>query len=190
LGPEYWCSGRSTSREQWCRFGAVVDRFTGTAVLTTGRAAEIGTLGYVARASGLTHDARIAHPSADCYTGLSIPVRHRGDVLARFQVRVEDLDASMNLLRRLLGQVSPDGGHAHPDARAGRRDGVGIVEGWRGAIVRRVELRVAGVLTRVNVVDPSFLNWPAVPVAVADTIVPDFPLTNKSCNLSYAGKDL
>jgi Ni,Fe-hydrogenase III large subunit len=140
----------------------VVDRFTGTAVLTADQAAEIGTLGYVARASGLAHDARIAHPFADSYTRLSIPVRHSGDVLARFQVRVEEIDASVNLLRRLVGQVSPDGGHARPDARAGRPHGVGIVEGWRGTIVHRVELSDAGVLTRVKVVDPSFLNRPSV----------------------------
>ena len=68
--------------------------------------------------------------------------------------------------------------------------GVGIVEGWRGTIVHRVELDAAGLLTRVRVVDPSFFNWPALPVALADTIVPDFPLANKSFNLSYAGNDL
>jgi Ni,Fe-hydrogenase III large subunit len=67
---------------------------------------------------------------------------------------------------------------------------VGIVEGWRGTLVHRVELAADGTLTRVKIVDPSFLNWPALPVALADTIVPDFPLTNKSFNLSYAGNDL
>jgi Ni,Fe-hydrogenase III large subunit len=67
---------------------------------------------------------------------------------------------------------------------------VGVVEGWRGTIVHRVELGPAGTLSRVKVVDPSFFNWPALPVALADTIVPDFPLANKSFNLSYAGNDL
>lgn len=57
-------------------------------------------------------------------------------------------------------------------------------------IVHRVELAAAGELTRVKVVDPSFVNWPALPIAMADTIVPDFPLANKSFNLSYAGNDL
>ena len=65
-----------------------------------------------------------------------------------------------------------------------------MVEGWRGAIAHRVEVDDAGRLARVKVVDPSFLNWPALPVSLADTIVPDFPLANKSFNLSYAGNDL
>jgi Ni,Fe-hydrogenase III large subunit len=64
------------------------------------------------------------------------------------------------------------------------------VEGWRGTIAHRVELDANGVLRRVKVVDPSFFNWPALPVALADTIVPDFPLANKSFNQSYAGNDL
>jgi len=67
---------------------------------------------------------------------------------------------------------------------------VGIVEGWRGTITHRVELGADGALTRVKIVGTSFFNWPALPVALADTIVPDFPLTNKSFNLSYAGNDL
>jgi Ni,Fe-hydrogenase III large subunit len=67
---------------------------------------------------------------------------------------------------------------------------VGIVEGWRGTIVHRVEIGPTDRLTRVKVVDPSFFNWPALPVALANTIVPDFPLVNKSFNLSYAGNDL
>ena len=72
----------------------------------------------------------------------------------------------------------------------GSRSGVGIAEGWRGAIVHRVEVDDSGHLGRVKVVDPSFFNWPALPVSLADTIVPDFPLANKSFNLSYAGNDL
>ena len=69
-------------------------------------------------------------------------------------------------------------------------DWTGIVEGWRGSVVHRVEVDESGRLARVKVVDPSFFNWPALSVALADTIVPDFPLANKSFNLSYAGNDL
>ena len=68
--------------------------------------------------------------------------------------------------------------------------GIGIVEGWRGTIVHRVEIDGDAQITRAKIVDPSWFNWPALPVAMADTIVPDFPLTNKSFNLSYAGNDL
>jgi len=67
---------------------------------------------------------------------------------------------------------------------------VGIVEGWRGTTIHRVELDADSMIARAKIVDPSFFNWPALPVALADTIVPDFPLTNKSFNLSYAGNDL
>ena len=70
------------------------------------------------------------------------------------------------------------------------RSGIGIVEGWRGTIVHRVEIDAANRITRAKIVDPSWFNWPALPVAMADTIVPDFPLANKSFNQSYAGNDL
>jgi Ni,Fe-hydrogenase III large subunit/Ni,Fe-hydrogenase III component G len=169
----------------------VVDRFTGTAILSTEHASEIGVLGYVARASGLELDARRSHPFADLYGDLEIPVLHTGDVLARFTVRVAEFDASVALLRQLLTDATSDTRLATPlDAAAGPGHGVGLVEGWRGTIANRVEVYPDNTLARVKVVDPSFFNWPALPVALTDTIVPDFPLTNKSFNLSYAGNDL
>ena len=169
----------------------VVDRFTGTAILTTEQASEIGVLGYVARASGLALDARHAHPFADLYRDLEIPVSDAGDVLARFSIRVAEFDASIALLRELLTEATADARFASPlDPATPPGHGVGLVEGWRGTIAHRVELRPDGTLTRVKVVDPSFFSWPALPVALADTIVPDFPLINKSFNLSYAGNDL
>ena len=88
-----------------------------------------------------------------------------------------------------LGDVPP-AARPDPPATVTPASGVGIVEGWRGTIVHRVELAADGTVTRLKIVDPSFFNWPALPVALADTIVPDFPLVNKSFNLSYAGNDL
>ncbi|HQE32527.1 MAG TPA: hypothetical protein PLG38_11000 [Propionibacteriaceae bacterium] len=70
------------------------------------------------------------------------------------------------------------------------RTGLGVVEAWRGTIVARVEVGAGRVLERVKVVDPSFPTWPALPVALANTIVPDFPLVNKSFTMSDAGNDL
>ena len=170
----------------------VVDRFTGTAVLRAEEAAGIGVVGPAARASGLPFDARLAHPPADdLYNGLTVAVRQTGDVMARFQVRVEEAGSSLAFLQRLLPRIEPGAPTSVPLPVSGAaRSGVGIVEGWRGALVHRVEVDEQGRLTRVKVVDPSFLNWPALPVALADTIVPDFPLANKSFNLSYAGNDL
>jgi Ni,Fe-hydrogenase III large subunit/Ni,Fe-hydrogenase III component G len=189
------------------------DRFTGTAVLSRQQAHDLGCLGYVARASGLATDARIDHPT--CELSLTPITLSGGDVLARFTLRVNEFAASARLAAELIettGRTSfagspsqgepkrnePEQGEPNevtaadvPSGSAvGVRSGVGIVEGWRGTIVHRVEVDARGRLSRVKVVDPSWFNWPALPIAMAGTIVPDFPVTNKSFNLSYAGNDL
>ncbi|SHK72804.1 Ni,Fe-hydrogenase III large subunit [Pseudonocardia thermophila] len=169
----------------------VRDRFTGTAVLTAAQASDIGVLGYIARASGLTVDARYDHPWLPAPLPRPVPHTTGGDVLARFTVRAAEFRHSVDTIAALVtGGKSAAAGEAEVPAAAGPRSGVGIVEGWRGTIVHRVELGADGRPTRVKIVDPSFFNWPALPVALADTIVPDFPLVNKSFNLSYAGNDL
>ena len=173
------------------RHTVVRERFTGTAVLTRQQAIDIGTLGYVARASGIHVDARHSHPIADLGDHFTVPVGHGGDVLARFQQRAQEIQASEAILAGLLPPLRAGMfGQTIPLATGEYRSGVGIAEGWRGTTVHRVETGPDGHLTRVKVVDPSFFNWPALPVALADTIVPDFPMTNKSFNLSYAGNDL
>jgi len=171
----------------------VIDRFTGTSILTTQAALELGTLGPVARASGIDHDARRDHPLVDVSNALQVAVRQDGDVLARFCVRRDEIAVSIKIIGWLVEQLR--GRHGQPaiaplPTPTRPTAGVGIVEAWRGTITHRVEIAPGGTLTRVKVVDPSFFNWPALPVALADTIVPDFPLTNKSFNLSYAGNDL
>lgn len=169
----------------------VRDRFTGTAALTRQQAIDIGALGYVARASGLPHDARRAHPFADLGDSFAVPVQATGDVLARFQQRVDEVHVSAAILADLLPTMRTDPiGDDASGTPTRLRAGTGIVEGWRGTITHRIETGATGVVNRVKIVDPSFFNWPALPVALADTIVPDFPLTNKSFNLSYAGNDL
>ena len=168
----------------------VRDRFTGTAVLSRDAAIGLGTLGYVARASGVDIDARRDHPFVDLGDRLSVVVEPAGDVLARYRLRVREFEVSANLAMDLvarLGNATGQRRQVDPD-HAG--SGLGLVEGWRGTIGHRVELDEAGSVSRVKVVDPSFFNWPALPVALADTIVPDFPLVNKSFNQSYAGNDL
>ncbi len=173
--------------------GIIRDRFDGTATLTGDDARNLGCLGYVARASGVHADARLDHPT------IPLPVRPvvgaDGDVLARYNSRSGEFAASVDLACYLIERasgtatVSTPAGPAHDDS-ARTRCGVGIVEGWRGTIVHRIELDPAGRITRAKIVDPSWFNWPALPIALANTIVPDFPLANKSFNLSYAGNDL
>lgn len=168
----------------------VMDRFTGTGVLTKSHAREIGVLGVVARASGSAQDARSMHPFVDASDAFRVVHYDAGDVLARFQVRCDEVDVSLGVL---ADYVSRRGSlFEHTDERASERAsyGSGIVEGWRGAVVHRVEFDDDGDLARVKIVDPSFFAWPALSVALTDTIVPDFPLVNKSFNLSYAGNDL
>jgi Ni,Fe-hydrogenase III large subunit/Ni,Fe-hydrogenase III component G len=170
------------------RNAVIYDRFAGTGVLAVDDARALGCLGYPARASGLATDARLDHPTVD------LPVTQAqagtGDVLARYTVRRDEFAASVRLIGHLVENHS--GPLAFATAPGGRRrgSGVGIVEGWRGTIVHRVEVDDTGRLTRSKIVDPSWFNWPALPVAMRDTIVPDFPLVNKSFNLSYAGNDL
>ncbi len=169
----------------------VRDRLTATAVLDTETARHLDTVGYVARASGLETDARRDHPVVDLPDWWSPAVRDTGDVLARFQVRADEVAASARLVDELTQQwadTAPEPGSA--STIAGASAGAGVVEAWRGTLVTRVDLAEDGTLERAKVVDPSFLNWPALPVALADTIVPDFPLANKSFNQSYAGNDL
>ncbi|NIK59048.1 NADH-quinone oxidoreductase subunit C [Kribbella shirazensis] len=170
----------------------VRDRMTGTAVLPPAQAHDIGTLGYVARASGLDHDARRDHPFTPRTAGVVALAHTTGDVLSRLLTRVDEIHASVALIIELLATRPPWSAEtAKPSwLAAGRSSGVGLVEGWRGTIAHRVEFAPDGTVSRLKIVDPSFFNWPALPVALADTIVPDFPLANKSFNLSYAGNDL
>ena len=118
--------------------------------------------------------------------------RTEGDVLARFLVRAGEVQASVALLHQLLPEVLTGNAYRDPPQRlpGGQVSGVGLVEGWRGTLAHRMELGADGTLARLKIVDPSFMTWPALPVALTDTIVPDFPLVNKSFNLSYAGNDL
>ncbi len=167
----------------------VLDRFAGTAILTRQQAVDLGTLGYVARASGLAVDARYDHPVPGVDYPPPPPAHTDGDVLARFETRAAEVAHSVAAIIAILPLVDGLAVTIPVPTAAGRSSGVGIVEGWRGTIVHRVELH-DGVLTRVKIVDPSFFNWPALPIAMADTIVPDFPLANKSFNMSYAGNDL
>jgi Ni,Fe-hydrogenase III large subunit len=132
----------------------------------------------------------MSHPFIDPSIDFRPARCETGDVLARFLVRCDEVDTSLGLLSDYVSREGPLAASVSDRNAEGAGYGTGIVEGWRGTVVHRVEIDCNGTLQRVKIVDPSFLTWPALPVALADTIVPDFPLVNKSFNLSYAGNDL
>jgi Ni,Fe-hydrogenase III large subunit len=111
-------------------------------------------------------------------------------VAARVAVRFDEVTESARLLRQVLSEL-PAGPHQvifpAPDESA---LGVGMIEGWRGPIFLALEAGVDGMIRRCHPHDPSWQNWPVIEHAVIDNIVPDFPLINKSFNLSYSGADL
>ncbi len=168
----------------------VADRFTGTACLATEQAAAVGALGYVARASGLDADSRRDHPFADLGPRFEVVVEQGGDVLSRYLVRAREIEVSTAVAVDLVGRLGGREGSGRVVLPGSAGAGFAVVEAWRGTLAHRVELGGQGQVTRVKVVDPSFFNWPALPLALVDTIVPDFPLANKSFNQSYAGNDL
>jgi Ni,Fe-hydrogenase III large subunit/Ni,Fe-hydrogenase III component G len=169
----------------------VLDRLHTTGVLTNQTARELQVGGIAARASGIDRDARRDHPYA-AYEELKfrVPVFQEGDVWARMMVRVEESRESVSLIVQAL-EALPTGKILTPVATlpAGS-SAFGLVEGWRGPIWHWVTAGENGMLRRVKVKDPSFANWPALNYAILNNIVPDFPLCNKSFNLSYAGNDL
>jgi Ni,Fe-hydrogenase III large subunit len=168
----------------------VANRLNTTAVLPSEQGRSLGVLGYVARASGIAVDARADQPFVDLGEAFRVVTAETGDVRARFDVRVGEIAVAAALVADLGARIAALEATRAPTVPGGTGAGLGVVEAWRGTLVHRVEVGTGGVLTRVKVVDPSFHTWPALGIALADTIVPDFPLANKSFNCSYAGNDL
>jgi len=164
--------------------------------ITTGRvlpatAARLGIVGLAARASGHAIDARV-HPGFAPYDELQpkIASHRNGDVAARIVVRFEEAFESLRLQRMIL-QHLPQGALRTPLGEpAEAAFGIGWIEGWRGEVLVALEAGPGGRVRRCHPHDPSWQNWPALEHAIIDNIVPDFPLINKSFNLSYAGSDL
>jgi len=169
----------------------VRDRFIGAGTVSTELAARLGLTGLAGRASGQAFDLRTDLP-CEPYAGLApAKIGHReGDVAARVAVRFDELRESCRLVERIL-EALPTGPHlaAVPVPPAGAF-GAGLIEGWRGPVFVALESGVAGAIRRCHPHDPSWQNWPVLEHAVIGNIVPDFPLINKSFNLSYSGHDL
>ena len=167
------------------------DRFIGCGSVATGLALKLGLTGLAARASGLPHDLRCDLPVAP-YPALGVTraVDIDGDVAARVAVRFDETAESLRICRELLGAL-PEGAIRVPLSDAVPRGlGIGLVEGWRGPVLIALETGADGTIRRCHPHDPSWHNWPVLEHAVIGNIVPDFPLINKSFNLSYSGVDL
>jgi formate hydrogenlyase subunit 5 len=148
-------------------------------------------VGIAARASGLDMDLRRDQPH-DAYSGLrfAIPIEAGGDVRARLMVRAREVEQSLSILRQVLEGL-PEGPVLSPlpPSLPAASSALGWAEGWRGECLHWIRTDAQGRLDRVKVTDPSFKNWPAIVRAVPGNIVPDFPVINKSFNLSYSGND-
>jgi Ni,Fe-hydrogenase III large subunit len=169
----------------------VLDRLQGTGVLTNRMARDLQVVGIAARASGIDADARRDHPYA-AYPDLRfpVPVFQEGDVWARMMVRVKEAHASVELIHQALAGMPAGSISCRVSTLPSGSRAFGLVEGWRGPIWHWIVAGENGLFSRVKVKDPSFANWPALNHAILGNIVPDFPLCNKSFNLSYAGNDL
>jgi Ni,Fe-hydrogenase III large subunit/Ni,Fe-hydrogenase III component G len=170
----------------------VQDRFIAAGRIEPKLAARLGLCGLAGRASSQSWDARVQFPCAP-YDKLDVQMAtyRNGDVAARVIVRFEELFESLRLQREILAKLMHDGGLAVTlDKLPANGFGLGMVEGWRGEVLVAIHTDAQGNLTRVHPHDPSWQNWPALEHAVMGNIVPDFPLINKSFNLSYSGQDL
>lgn len=171
---------------------SLTDRLETTGVLTERTAWDHAVMGVVGRASGIDRDIRRDHPFA-AYDELQPTVRlyRYGDVRARLRVRMDEIHESMRLIKNITQRI-PEGLVLTKPSEVPSQGtcAFSAVEGWRGEILYVVMVGEAGQIHRCKVRDPSFVNWPAIQWAVLGNIIPDFPLINKSFNLSYAGNDL
>lgn len=193
------------------------DRTVGAGALAPPLAAQFAAGGYVGRASGRDFDAR-RQPGYPPYDelGFSVPVLDAGDVDARVRIRIREVEQSLALVRQIIErmpegairvEIEPDRSAAsladapvpgepvgedgeRGDAKPARREGVALVEGFRGDVLAWVALAADGTVERCHLRDPSWFQWPLLEAAIEGNIVADFPLCNKSFNCSYSGHDL
>lgn len=169
---------------------SLLDRVETTGILSYDSARNLNVVGPIGRASGIDRDSRRDHPYA-AYPELSftVPVYREGDVMARLRVKIDEVFESISIIEQALDKMpSGDIACTLPEIPSGEI-GMSLVETHRGEAMHWL-VSGTGMPYRHKVRDASFLNWPAIELAVIGNIVPDFPLINKSFNLSYAGNDL
>lgn len=168
----------------------IQDRFRETGILSQQIAWNLDATGLTARASGIPHDLRADYPWPPYdKTKVKVSTQPSGDVAARVAVRFDEVFESLRLCRTLMANLSAGGIlTAVPRAHAGLL-GVGLIEAWRGPVLIALETGRDGTIRRCHSHDPSWQNWPLLEFAILGNLVPDFPLINKSFNLSYSGHD-
>jgi len=173
------------------RSASVGSRFEGAGAIATAVAEELGLVGVAARACGLERDARHDHP-AGIYRMALIPlsVWHTGDVFARAYVRGLEIQRSIAFVREQLEALPAGAARVECGSLAPGQFCASLVEGWRGEICHVAITDATGRLGAYKVVDPSFHNWSGLAMALRGQQISDFPLCNKSFDLSYCGFDL
>jgi len=169
----------------------VRDRFNGAGIVNAELAARLGLTGLAGRASARPFDLRCDLP-CEPYVRLSVRKagRNEGDVAARVALRFDELDESGRLIQHILAEL-PEGRHHTPvPVPSNAAVGAGLIEGWRGPVFVALQAGPGGTILRCHPHDSSWHNWPVLEHAILGNIVPDFPLINKSFNLSYSGHDL
>jgi len=177
---------------------SVITRFEKTGIVTHEQVCSIGAVGMSARMSGLSRDIRKSHPhGAYQNLGIATSVEHTGDVLARAKIRRREVDVSMKFIRALLdeldalGDISDGARVAVPlAAMAPNAIAVAVVEAWRGELVHVGITDGNGDFATYRVKDPSLHNWFVLALSVRNNEISDFPICNKSFDLSYCGHDL
>ncbi len=167
------------------------DRTENTGILDKNIAFDLNAVGPPARASGISNDIRKQFPYA-AYPKLKfkVPVYTDGDVNSRMKVKIKEVFESISLMRQVIENIPAGKNFEQMGPLEPHKEAFGITEAPRGENVHWVMTDNNGNIFRYKIRTPSFCNWPALCYAVAGNIVPDFPLINKSFNLSYAGNDL
>ncbi len=173
---------------------SVLSRFENAGRVAEEAAFELGLVGFAARASGLYRDVRHDHPwGIYRFTKVPVSTMHSGDVFARAYLRWLEIRRSARFVREQLGALPRGGTRAANESLATLAKQsvcVSLIEGWRGEIAHVAVTDERGRFAAYKVVDPSFHNWAGLALALRDQQISDFPICNKSFDLSYCGHDL
>jgi len=170
---------------------SVLARFEDVGPLPRNVAVELGIVGPAARASGLERDVRRDQPSGIfCFSHIPVSTYETGDVYARAFLRWLEIRHAIDFIRDQIRSLPSDASRMPLHALAPDSIVVALNEAWRGEVCHVAITDARGRFARYKVVDPSFHNWPALAYALRNQEISDFPICNKSFNLSYCGHDL